>query len=334
MEDSVAILGCGSWGTALAILLANSGRKVRMWGPFEDEVELLREKREHTIRLPGVKIPDTVEVATDMVEVVEGATVLVLVVPSHVMRETARLVPLMEDVVPDVACFSKGLETDTMLRMSEVLAEELSPALAERLVIVSGPSHAEEVARGLPTVVSAASTNQEAALHVQQVFMTSRFRVYTNNDVVGVEIGAAIKNVMAIAAGISDGLGFGDNTKAALIARGLAEMQRLGIAVGGHPETFAGLSGVGDLIVTCASRHSRNRGLGERIGKGETLKDILASSVMVAEGVKTCQAVVKLAKKHGIEVPITEAVHRVLFEGLDPAEGVARLMGRDPKSEI
>ncbi|MBD3349799.1 MAG: NAD(P)H-dependent glycerol-3-phosphate dehydrogenase [Candidatus Eisenbacteria bacterium] len=329
----VAVLGAGSWGTALGILLLENGHDVALWEFDAEQAEAVRRDGENRKFLPGVEVPAEVGITSDIREAIAGREAVVFAVPSHTVREVAAR--SREYVTPDalVVNVAKGIENGTLRRMSEVLSQELERPDAARIASLVGPSHAEEVSRGLPTVVVAAAVREETAVDARDLFMTDRFRVYTNTDLVGVELGVSLKNVIAIAAGICDGLGYGDNTKGALITRGLAEMTRLGVAMGGEPATFAGLSGMGDLITTCISSHSRNRHVGEQIASGRSLEEILSTMVMVAEGVRTTRSAVALAERHGVEMPITEQMHEVLFEEKDPCEAIAELMMRDPKPE-
>lgn len=330
---NIGILGAGSWGTALAVLLQSEGNSVSLWEFWEDAARRLAETRQNTDFLPGVEIPPDVVISSDLASVIAGKEMILIVLPSHVVRlvgEQLACLPLRKVLV--VSC-SKGIENKTLLRMSEVLKETIPELSADRVVVLSGPSHAEEVGRGIPTVVVAASTGHESSRRVQEVFMGPTFRVYTNEDIIGVELGGALKNVIAIAAGISDGVGFGDNTKAALIDRGIVEITRLGTTLGANPLTFAGLSGMGDLIVTCTSCHSRNRYIGEEIGKGRRLQEVLDEMVMVAEGVRTTKSVYDLSMKYGVDMPISHEVYRVLFEDKEPKKAVYDLMTRDPKAE-
>ncbi len=329
-----AVLGAGSWGTTLAIVLAENGHEVALW---EFDAALAREiarTGENAKFLSGVSIPKHVRATHDVREAVAGAALVLFVVPSHATRATARRVATTQALDADacVVCATKGLEEGTLARMSDVLRDELQVD-GGRIVSLLGPSHAEEVSRRVPTSIVAAGNDAAACASVQDVFGRPYFRVYTNDDVVGVEIATALKNSIAIAAGILDGLGMGDNTKAALVTRGLAEITRLGVAMGAAPETFSGLAGVGDLVVTCLSRHSRNRHVGEAIGRGETLEQALSGMVMVAEGVRTTRAAVELGRRHNVELPIIEMVHRVLFDGHDPKEAVTSLMMRPPRAE-
>ena len=328
---NIAVIGTGGWGTALAVLLRSNGHRVTLWGRLSEEVEPILAARENRTFLPGVKIPEEIAVTLDTKAAVRNADLVVLAVPSHGMRTICKsFQPFLSANVPAVSV-AKGIENESGARMTEVMHDVLR---TDRLVVLSGPSHAEEVGRGIPTAVVAAAADMRLASVVQQVFMNDRFRVYTHNDVAGVELGGALKNVIAIAAGICDGIGFGDNTKAALCTRGLAEIGRLATALGARRETLFGLSGVGDLIVTAFSKHSRNRGFGERLGKGETAEQIAASTQMVAEGVRTARAARSLAQKHGVDVPITREVCAILYEGKPPKQAVRDLMTRDAKPEF
>ncbi len=332
--NKVVILGAGSWATALAVLLGKKGVQVKMWARRKEQAEELNTTRENLRYLPGVVIPSTVTVYADVEEALQGSKGVVFGVPSHAVRETAALVrPLLKDqqIVVNTA---KGMEEGTTLRLSQVMAGELPPGFDERIVVLSGPSHAEEVGRGIPTTIVVASAKKESALLAQDLFMTPKFRVYTNPDVIGVELGGSLKNVIALCCGISDGLGFGDNTKAALMTRGLAEITRLGAAMGAESLTFLGLAGVGDLIVTCTSMHSRNRRAGMEIGKGKSLQEAIDSVKMVVEGVRTTKVAKELAEKHEVAMPITKQAYEVLFGGASPKEGVARLMMREKTHEM
>jgi glycerol-3-phosphate dehydrogenase (NAD(P)+) len=333
----IAVIGAGGWGTALALVLGTKGHDVRLWAFEADLAQRLAATRENDVFLKGVRLPDGIEVTNDLRRAVEGAELLLFVTPSHALRATAtRLAgeaPGAFAAAPLVAVATKGLEKGTLDRMSEVLAESLPGSAGADAVVLAGPSHAEEVARQVPTAIVAACRVPERAEAVQEACSTDWFRIYTNEDVVGVEIGVSLKNVIAIAAGIGDGLSFGDSTKAALLTRGLAEITRLGIALGARPETFAGLAGMGDLIGTATSAHSRNRRLGEAVGRGATLAEALASSPMVAEGVGTCEAAVVLARRHHVELPIAEQVHAILFEGKSARTALRELLTRDLKPE-
>lgn len=321
----IQIIGGGSWGLALARLLAVNGHDVRLWCREEDGPDELQRTRLSPRYLPGTELPPSIAV---LPETDAAADIAVFAAPSHAMRLAAdrfRFGP--ETIRVNVA---KGIENDTLLRMSQVLLSVQGPC---PVVTLSGPSHAEEVARDLPASVVVAGEDLRVCRAVQSVFMSQVFRVYTSTDLTGVELGGSLKNVLAVAAGICDGMGLGDNAKAALITRGLAEMARLGIMMGASPLTFAGLSGMGDLIVTCESRHSRNRALGEAIARGECVEEYLARTAMVAEGVRTARSAHALAQRHGADMPITREVYRVLFEGGDPRDAVAALMQRDAKPE-
>jgi glycerol-3-phosphate dehydrogenase (NAD(P)+) len=323
------VIGDGGWGTALATVLERNGHEVTVWGPFAEYLDEIHLFNENVNYLPGVKLPDSIRWTADRETAVEDADLVVLVVPSRFYKPVVEsFKPYLPENVLIVSA-TKGLDEKTHERMSEV-AEAI---LGREVAVLSGPSHAEEVARGIPCAVAIAARDHSMAEKIQQLFLNETFRVYTLEDVVGVELGGALKNVVAVAAGISDGLGFGDNTKAALMTRGIAEITRLGAALGAQPETFMGLSGIGDLMVTCMSQHSRNRGVGERLGKGETLDDIMGSMKMVAEGVWNCQAAKELAGALGVSVPITEQVNAVVHEGKDPKEAMLALMGRAPKPE-
>lgn len=327
----IAILGSGGWGTALALVAAQHPRRqVTLWSARADQARELHERRENVRFLPGVRIPEAVRLTTDIAVAVEGASLLVEAVPTIYLRETfRRIAPSLPPSTPLVSV-TKGIEIATFRRPTEILAELTG---ARPLAVLSGPSHAEEVARGLPTTVVVAGDDLEVAQFVERSFRTDRFRLYTNLDVVGVELAGALKNVIGIAAGICDGLGFGDNTKAALLTRGLAEMTRFGVALGAEAATFAGLAGIGDLITTCISRHGRNRMVGLRLAQGEKPADILTSMAMVAEGVYTARSVQEKSAAMGIPMPISTEVFRVLYEGKDPRQAVTDLMTRSPRSE-
>ena len=329
----VAVIGMGSWGTALALHLHHLGCRVRAW-EFDPGVvaRLSRHGRESPF-LPGIRVPEGIEVRRELDWALEDAELALLATPSHTQRALLpRLAALLPPGAPLVNV-AKGIEQRSLLRLSQVAAELLPGRDPALYVCLSGPSHAEEVSRGLPTAVVAAGAGPASLAAVQCHLSSPSFRVYTNGDLAGVELGGALKNVIALAAGICDGLGFGDNTKAALMTRGLVEMARLGTALGGRPETFSGLAGLGDLIVTCASRHSRNRAVGEQLGRGRSLEQVLAGMEMVAEGVRTTEGARELALRHDVAMPITAAVHAILFEGRDPREEVTRLMTRDLRAE-
>lgn len=331
MPIQFAILGDGAWGTAIAVLLCQDlGHRVRLWSARLENGRILRERRENVRLLPGVPIPPAVELTTDIHEAVSGADLYVSAIPTVYLRQTlAGVVGALRSACP-VLSLSKGIENQTFLRPTEIVREIVG---TEQLAVLSGPSHAEEVSRGLPTSLVAASSDPALARRVQECFSTDRVRVYTDHDVLGVELAGALKNVIAIAAGIGDGLGFGDNTKSALLTRGLVEMTRFGVALGAERQTFFGLAGLGDLITTCVSPHGRNRRVGERLGRGEKLPDILAHMNMVAEGVYTTRSVHTRAAQLGVELPITAEVYSVLYENKPPLEAVNDLMLREPKGE-
>jgi glycerol-3-phosphate dehydrogenase (NAD(P)+) len=329
--STVAVLGAGSWGTTLAVHLANAGHEARLWDHDRAQLAAIASLRENRKFLPGIALPPGVKVHAELEAALENAGVVLFVVPSQALREVARKVRAIGGVGRLPLCAAKGLELGTLRRMSEVLGESLGD---DDPVVLTGPSHAEEVSRGIPTSVVAAARDAGRARDVQVLCSTARFRVYTNDDVAGCELGAALKNVIAIAAGVCDGVGYGDNTKGALLTRGLSEIARLGVAMGGRRETFFGLTGMGDLIATAMSRHSRNRHVGERLGRGETLEQVLGAMVMVAEGVSTARAARDLGRARGVELPITEQVCALLFEGRSPREALHALMTRDLKSEV
>jgi len=330
----ITVLGAGSWGTTLAINLEKNRHRVTLWSYREQDTQTIRSKRENPSFLPGVRIPDSIEATSDLRASIREAEMIVTAIPSqHVRSVMVQLegAPLRDTTVVNVA---KGVENGTLMTMSEMLHQSL-PGIAERnIATLSGPSHAEEVSQGIPTTVVAASTDLQTAKLVQDVFMMPYFRVYVSTDLRGVELGGSLKNVIAIAAGIVDGANLGDNTKAALMTRGIAEITRVGVAMGAHARTFAGLSGIGDLMVTCMSRHSRNRFVGVEIGKGRKLPDILSGMLMIAEGVETTRSARELARKAGVEAPIVNEVYKMLFEGKNPHDACYDLMTRDPKGEV
>lgn len=327
---NVGIVGAGSWGTALALVLEKNGHQVTLWSSREAKAAELRSTRENADKLPGIRIPESVEITADMETAVKDKEMVVLGVPSLYIRSTAAKMAAYVHDGQIVVSVSKGIEESTLYTMTEVIAEEIPNA---DVAVLSGPSHAEEVSRGIPTTVVAGAKSRKTAEKIQAIFMNGVFRVYTSPDMLGIEIGGALKNVIALAAGIIDGLGYGDNTKAALITRGIAEMSRLGVAMGGYPETFAGLAGMGDLIVTCASKHSRNRKAGYLIGKGYSVQEAMDEVKMVVEGVHSAKAALKLADKYYVRMPIIEQVNAVLFDGKAVLEGVRDLMVRDGKTE-
>ena len=330
MMAKTGIMGAGSWGTALALLLHKNGHEVTVWSISQEEVDMLAGEREHKSKLPGVKIPEEMRFTTNLEEAVTGKDFLLLAVPSPFTRNTARsMKPYVAEVqiIVDVA---KGIEEDTLMTLSQQIGEEIPQA---DVAVLSGPSHAEEVGRGLPTTVVIGARSKETADYLQKMFMNEVFRVYTSPDMLGMELGGSLKNVIALAAGIADGMGYGDNTKAALITRGIAEIARLGVKMGGAVESFTGLTGIGDLIVTCASVHSRNRKAGFLMGQGKSMQEAMDEVQMVVEGVYSTKAAVKLGQKYGVPLPIINKVNEVLFEGKDPKEAVNELMLRDSKAE-
>jgi len=330
----IAVLGAGSWGIASSVLLSSNGHPMTLWEFDHQEMSKLCRKREHEQKLPGIIIPEEIEITDNLTSTILGAEMLVLALPSHTVREVAKKLAELNLADPIIVNLAKGIENDTLCRMSEILKEELPLKLNDKIATLSGPSHAEEVSKKIPTTVVVAGFHEEIAKKTQQTFMTSYFRVYTNSDIIGVELGGSLKNVIAIAAGICDGMGLGDNSSGALITRGLAEIVRLGEKLGAKRETFAGLSGLGDLVTTCISKYSRNRFVGEQIGKGKTLNQVLKEMTMVAEGVRTTKSAYQLSIRHKVEMPITEQVYKVLFEEKQPQRAIAELMARDPKSEI
>lgn len=324
------VLGAGSWGTALAILLHNNGHEVTVWSINKEEVEMLSSKREHVSKLPGVKIPEAICFTNVLEEAMKEKDFLVLAVPSPFTRSTARS---MQPYIADgqkIVNVAKGIEEDTLMTLSEQIEEELPKA---DVAVLSGPSHAEEVSRQMPTTCVIGAKTKETAEYLQKMFMSEVFRVYTSPDILGIELGGSLKNVIALAAGMADGLGYGDNTKAALITRGITEIARLGVEMGGKIQTFSGLTGIGDLIVTCASQHSRNRKAGYLIGQGKTMQEAMDEVQMVVEGVYSTKAAVKLGEKYDVSLPIIEQVNRILFEGKSAKEAVKELMLRDGRIE-
>ena len=326
----VGVLGAGSWGTALSVLLHDNGHQVTIWSIDGNEVKMLDEKREHELKLPGVKLAEDMVITGDLETAVRGKDFLVLAVPSPFTRETARkMKPYVADgqIIVDVA---KGIEESTLMTLSRQIEEEIPQA---DVAVLSGPSHAEEVGRKLPTTCVIGAKTRKTAEYLQSMFISRVFRVYTSPDILGIELGGSLKNVIALAAGIADGLGYGDNTKAALITRGIAEISRLGVKMGGKIESFTGLTGIGDLIVTCASVHSRNRKAGYLIGQGKSVQEAMDEVQMVVEGVYSAKAAAKLAKKYDVSMPIVVEVNKVLFEGKSPAQAVDDLMQRESRSE-
>ena len=326
----VGIIGAGSWGTALAKNLANNGHQVTIWSIIEDEIKMLQEHREHLDKLPGVKLPEDMLFTCDMETAVVGQDLLVLAVPSIFTRSTAKAMAPYVTEGQVIVCVAKGIEDDTLMTITEVVEDEIPMA---DVCVLCGPSHAEEVGIGLPTTVVAGAKTRKTAELVQDTFMNETFRVYTSPDVLGMELGGSLKNVIALAAGMADGLGYGDNTKAALITRGISEVSRLAVAMGAKPETLNGLTGIGDLIVTCQSKHSRNRKAGMLMGQGMTMDEATKEVKMVVEGIYSAKAALALAKKYYVTMPIIEQVNLVLFENKSVQEAVADLMVRDKRAE-
>lgn len=327
---NVGIIGAGSWGTALSVLLYDNGHHVTVWSIDPQEVQMLDEKREHQKKLPGVKLPDDMKITGDLESAVRGKDFLVLAVPSPFTRATAKkMVPYVSErqIIVDVA---KGIEETTLMTLSQQIEEEIPQA---DVAVLSGPSHAEEVGRKLPTTCVVGAKTRKTAEYLQSAFISNVFRVYTSPDILGIELGGSLKNVIALAAGMADGLGYGDNTKAALITRGIAEIARLGVKMGGKIQTFTGLTGIGDLIVTCASVHSRNRKAGYLMGQGKTMQEAMDEVQMVVEGVYSAKAAAKLAEKYQVSMPIVAEVNSILFEGKSAAQAVSDLMLRESKSE-
>ena len=328
----VTILGAGSWGTTLALILHGNEHQVTCWSFDQNDIDQILRDRENKKFLPGIAIPAAIQFSTDLEKSLSAAEVVITAIPSHAVRAVLQSLnrkDLDRLIWINVA---KGIENETLLRVSEVIAQ-VARVPQQNIAVLFGPSHAEEVSRGIPTAIVAASTSRPTATLVQDLFMTDVFRVYANLDIIGVELGGALKNIIAVAAGICDGAGFGDNTKAALITRGLVEINRIGVKLGAVPDTFAGLSGMGDLIVTCMSQHSRNRYVGEQIGKGRNLQEILNEMVMVAEGVKTTASAYQLSEREKVDMPITEQVYLALFEDKSPVQAMRDLMTRESKIE-
>lgn len=326
----VGILGAGTWGSALAILLSSKWHDITMWTALEKEARLINENRNNLKNLPGASLPEAVKITLDLEEACTGRDLLVMAVASPFIREVAGKASKYIREGQIIVNVSKGLENDTLLTLSEVIRQEIPQA---DVAVMSGPSHAEEVSRLIPTTVVVGAQTRETAHFIQDVFMNEVFRVYTSPDITGIELGASLKNVIALAAGIVDGLGLGDNTKAALMTRGIAEISRLGIMMGGRIETFSGLSGIGDLFVTCTSKHSRNRNAGYLIGKGYTMEEAMKEVNQVVEGVNTAHAALRLAQRYEVEMPIVEQINLVLFNGKSAKEALADLYGRDKSKE-
>jgi len=331
--EKVTVFGAGSWGTALSYVLAQNGHDLLLWTHREEQAE---EINNHTNQryLKGIQLPDSIKATADLDKAVAHADIIVLAVPTKAIREVCRDIRARLTKKTLFVHVSKGIEPDSLKRISEMIREETPAEFIDEVVILSGPSHAEEVVLEHPTTVTAACANTQAANRIQDLFMNSYFRVYTNTDVIGVEIGGALKNIIALAVGITDGLGYGDNAKAAIMTRGLAEIARLGVKMGATPLTFSGLSGVGDLIVTCTSVHSRNWRAGNMLGKGKNVDEVLEEMGMVVEGIRTTKAAHQLAEKYQVPMPITQALYMVLFEGVKPEKAVEELMGRMKKNEM
>lgn len=326
----IGVIGAGSWGIALSKVLANNGHSVVVWSIVEDEIRMLCEKHEHVDKLPGVQLPDSITFTTDIEKAILGMEMIVLAVPSVFTRSTAKMMAPFVKEGQVIVCVAKGIEEDTLMPLTDIVEQEIPVAT---VAVMCGPSHAEEVGIGLPTTVVAGAKDKATAEQIQDIFMNRVFRVYTSPDVLGMELGGSLKNVIALAAGMADGLGYGDNTKAALITRGIAELTRLATKMGAREETLSGLTGIGDLIVTCQSRHSRNRKAGMLMGQGKTMEEATAEVKMVVEGIYSAKAALALAKKYEVSMPIIEAVNHVLFDGQKASDAVEELMLRDKKSE-
>lgn len=327
---SISILGAGGWGIALGVLLHRNGHNVTLWSKLEREIDMLQKEREHKTGLPGVIIPDDIKITGDIVQATTDKDVLVMAVASSYTRATAHLLQPYIKKGQIIVNVSKGIEESSLMTLSQVIEDEIPMA---DVAVLSGPSHAEEVGREMPTTIVVGAKIKETAQFIQNIFMSKVFRVYTSPDILGIELGAALKNVIALAAGMADGLGYGDNTKAALITRGMAEIKRLGMTMGGKAQTFSGLSGIGDLIVTCASMHSRNRRAGILIGQGYTADEAMKEVNMVVEGVYSAKAALLLGEKYGVQLPIIEEVNKVLFDNKNAKESVQDLMQRDKTHE-
>ncbi len=330
----IVVVGTGAWGTTLAVMLARHGHEVFLWARTPEEADRLREARENKAFLPGVIFPDNLEIASSLDGTLSSCEMVMLVVPAQRMRENVRRIGPHLQQGTIILSAAKGLETETASRMSEVILEELAPRFEDSICVLSGPNLSREIVAGLPAGTVIASTNSSVAEAAQDMIMTPRFRVYTHDDVIGVELGGALKNIIALGAGAAEQLGYGDNAKAIFMTRGLAEITRLGVAAGANPLTFAGLAGVGDLICTCASPHSRNHYVGQELAKGRSLQDIQRSMNMVAEGVNTTKAALKLARRYEVEMPITEQIYQVLFEGKNLQQAIREMMLRGPKREF
>lgn len=334
IKQKAAVIGAGSWGTALAMVLADNGHEVRLWGHKEAQIEEINTQRTNRKYLPDVKLPQGITGYSSLDSALRDLDIIILAVPTKAIRDVLKDIEQVSQQPLTVVHVSKGVEPDSLMRISEMIEAEMSGSMLKDLVVLSGPSHAEEVSLRHPTTVAVSSKNMAAAERIQDLFINQYFRVYTNPDIVGVEIGGALKNIIALASGITDGLGYGDNAKAALITRGLAEITRLGSAMGANPLTFSGLTGIGDLIVTCTSVHSRNWRAGNLLGKGQNLDEVLTNMGMVVEGVRTTKAAYQLAQKYEVDMPITNALYGVLFAGKNVKDSVDLLMNRDKRSEM
>ncbi|MDV2884315.1 NAD(P)H-dependent glycerol-3-phosphate dehydrogenase [Alkalihalophilus pseudofirmus] len=332
---NIAVMGAGSWGTALSMVLADNHHDVRLWARREEQIAEINNNHTNEAYLPDIQLPKQIKGYSDLSETVKDVQVLLLVVPTKAVRDAIQSLRKVLTSPVVIVHASKGIEPGTHKRISEMIEEEFEGSdLLKDVAVLSGPSHAEEVSLRQPTTVTVSSSNNDASLLIQDLFMNQHFRVYTNPDLIGVEIGGALKNIIALVCGLTNGLGMGDNTKAAIMTRGLAEITRLGVKQGANPLTFAGLSGLGDLIVTCTSVHSRNWRAGQMIGQGKSLDEVLSSMGMVVEGIRTTQAAFELANELKVEMPITSALYEVLFEGLHPKEATEKLMGRVKKHEV
>ena len=334
MKEKVAVIGAGSWGTALSLVLADNGHEVRLWGHNEAHIKEINQTHINKKYLPDIQLSEAIVGYSSLQEILEGIKTICLAVPTKAIREVMRKIVELRTEPLTIVHVSKGIEPDSLLRISEIIEQEVPDSLLKSVVVLSGPSHAEEVSLRHPTTVTVSSKNIGAAEEIQDLFINNYFRVYTNPDIIGVEIGGALKNIIALAAGISDGLGYGDNAKAALITRGLAEIARLGTKMGANPLTFSGLAGIGDLIVTCTSVHSRNWRAGNLLGKGQNLDEVLKNMGMVVEGVRTTKAAYQLSKKFEVSMPISNTLYDVLFNNVNPKDAVDSLMRRDKTFEM
>jgi glycerol-3-phosphate dehydrogenase (NAD(P)+) len=333
-KQSITVLGAGSWGTALALVLADNGHHVRLWGHKQDQMNEINQQHTNHKYLPNIDLPETIIGYNSLNEALKNVDLVVLATPTKAIREVLHNVVEITTNPLTIVHVSKGIEPDSLLRISEMIEEEMPPHLLKNVIVLSGPSHAEEVSLRHPTTVTVSSKNMAAAENIQDLFMNQNFRVYNNPDIIGVDIGGALKNIIALASGITDGLGYGDNAKAALMTRGLAEIARLGTVMGANPLTFSGLTGIGDLIVTCTSVHSRNWRAGNMLGQGKDLKDVLEDMGMVVEGVRTTKAAYQLAEKYQVDMPITKALYAVLFNGKDVKASADILMNRMKRNEM